>query len=208
MSNNPTRFTRNGILIVLSAPSGTGKTTLMSALREKENFVYSVSCTTRSARPGEVDGRDYHFLTVDEFLRKRDAGEFLESAQVHKHHYGTLKSEVMAHLESGVDVMVDVDTQGAESIRNCSDPLIRDALADVFIMPPGVTELRRRLEKRGSETEDQIAVRLKDAEGEMRHWRAYRYTILSGSIEENIDQFRAVLLAERALTRRLMEDAI
>ena len=107
---------------------------------------------------------------------------------------------------SGVDVLLDIDTIGAASIRMCSDPIIQDALADVFIMPPGLDELARRLRRRGTESEEQISVRLKNAFGEMEKWRAYRYTIISGSMEEDIEKFRAVMRAERYMSCRLQLD--
>lgn len=197
---------RKGILFVISAPSGAGKTTLISSLRHKQDFVYSVSCTTRAPRSGEVHGEDYFFLTQDEFQRHVAAGDFLEYAEVHGRFYGTLRSTVLTHLMSGVDVLLDVDTLGAASIRACADPFIQDALADVFIMPPGLDELARRLRRRGTESEEQIAMRLKNASGEMEKWRAYRYTIISGSMEEDIEKFRAVMRAERYMSRRLQLD--
>src|SRR5437588_1502825 len=161
------RFSRYGILFVLSAPSGAGKTTLVDALRKTSEFVYSVSCTTRPARAGEAGGQDYQFLTEPEFIARVQAGEFLEHAQVHGHHYGTLLSPIVENLKSGRDVLIDIDTQGAAAIRNSKDKFIRDALADVFIMPPDVEELRRRLTKRGTETTEQIETRLTAAIREM-----------------------------------------
>ena len=194
---------RSGILFVISAPSGAGKTTLISSLRQKPDFAYSVSCTTRSPRPGEVDGEDYHFLTEEKFQAHIEASDFLEHAEVHGRHYGTLKSTVVSHLARGVDVLLDVDTLGAASIRQCPDPVIQEALADVFIMPPGLEELGRRLRKRGTESEEQIATRLRNAASEMEKWREYRYTLISGSMEEDIEKFRAIMRAERYLSRRL-----
>jgi guanylate kinase len=197
---------RQGILFVISAPSGAGKTTLISSLRQKQDFVYSVSCTTRAPRPGEVHGEDYFFMGREEFQRHIDAGDFLEHAEVHGRFYGTLKSSVLGHLADGVDVLLDVDTLGAASIRACEDPFIQSALADVFIMPPGLDELARRLRRRGTESEEQIATRLRNASSEMEKWRDYRYTLISGSMEEDIEKFRAVMRAERYLSRRLQLD--
>ena len=206
-NNSPTlnspKFLRSGILFVLSAPSGAGKTTLTSALRQKPDFVYAVSCTTRAPRPGETNGEDYFFLEPEEFERRKNADEFLEHAEVHGRHYGTLKTTVLENLSKGIDVLIDIDTAGAASIRDCGDPIIADALADVFIMPPGLDELARRLRKRGSETDAQIEIRLRNAAAEMAHWRHYRYTIISGSMEEDIEKFRAVMRAERYLSRRI-----
>lgn len=195
-------FHRSGILFVVSAPSGAGKTTICSALRQKPDFVYAVSCTTRAPRPGEVNGEDYHFLSEEEFVRRVEAGEFLEHAEVHGRRYGTLKSDVLENLSNGVDVLLDIDIAGAASIRACEDPGIRAALADIFIMPPNLEELRRRLLKRGTETDDQIAIRLANAAQEMEHWHAYKYTLISSSMEEDIEKFRAIMRAERYLTRR------
>ncbi len=198
-------FTRSGILFVLSAPSGAGKTTLTTSLRQKPDFVYAVSCTTRPPRPGEIPGEDYIFLTEDDFARRVEAGEFLEHAEVHGRRYGTLKETVLSQLHAGVDVLIDIDTTGAASIRACNDPVIQEALADIFIMPPSLEELGRRLSKRGTETTEQINVRLTNAASEMRHWRSYRYTIISESMEEDIQKFRAVMRAERYLSRRLAQ---
>ena len=194
---------RSGILFVLSAPSGAGKTTLTTALRHKPDFVYAVSCTTRAPRAGEIDGEDYFFLSQDDFQSRVEAGEFLEFAEVHGRFYGTLRSTVMDNLSKGVDVLIDIDTTGAASIRNCGDPTITSALADVFIMPPGLEELSRRLRRRGTESEEQISTRIENAAAEMRHWRDYRYTLISSSMEEDIEKFRAVMRAERYLSRRL-----
>jgi len=203
MSNNSPAFSRTGILFVLSAPSGAGKTTLTTSLRQKPDFVYSVSCTTRAPRPGEINGEDYYFLEEEDFLARVAAGEFLEHATVHGRHYGTLKQTVIDQLIHGVDVLIDIDTQGAANIRACDDPFIQGALADVFIMPPSLEELRRRLTRRGTETPEQIEVRITNAATEMERWRDYRYTLISGSMEEDIEKFRAVMRAERYLSRRL-----
>ena len=200
---NKLSITRTGILFVISAPSGAGKTTLISSLRQKGDFIYSVSCTTRLPRRGESHGEDYFFMTDAEFQSHIVLGDFLEHAEVHGHFYGTLKSNVLAHLENGVDVLLDVDTAGAESIRSCGDPFIQAALADVFIMPPGLEELSRRLRRRGTETEEQVETRLRNASSEMQKWRDYRYTVISGSMEEDIEKFRGIMRAERYLTRRL-----
>ena len=189
---------------MLSAPSGAGKTTLCSALRHKPDFVYAVSCTTRGPRAGEIEGEDYLFLSDAEFDRRVAAGEFLEYAEVHGFKYGTLKDSVTENLRRGIDVLIDIDTKGAATIRSCGDPFILDALADVFIMPPNLEELRRRLMKRGTETEEQIITRLQNAAAEMERWREYKYTLISGSMEEDIEKFRAVMRAERYQSRRLI----
>ena len=199
------QFTRYGILFVISAPSGAGKTTLVEALRQTPNFLYSVSCTTRAPRAGEIENEDYQFLSDRDFRARVAAGDFLEHAQVHGDFYGTLRGPLITNLKNGIDVLIDIDTQGAETIRNCDDPIIREALADVFIMPPDLEELRRRLLKRGTETPEQIESRLKTAAREMELWRDYRYTIISKSMEEDLQKFRHIMGAESFLSRRLIQ---
>jgi guanylate kinase len=199
------QFSRYGILFVISAPSGAGKTTLVEALRQTPEFVYSVSCTTRPARTGEIEGEDYQFLSESDFLARVKAGEFLEYAKVHGHYYGTLRKPLLANLKNGIDVLIDIDTQGTAAIRNCDDEFIKQALSDVFIMPPDLEELRRRLTKRGTETDKQIELRLRTAAREMELWRDYRYTIISQSVEEDLLKFRHIIGAERYLSRRLIQ---
>jgi guanylate kinase len=188
------RFRRRGILFVVSAPSGAGKSTLLNSLRQTPDFVYSVSCTTRAPRPGEIAGEDYHFLSQAQFQERLEAGQFLEYARVHGHYYG-------------VDVLVDIDVQGAAAIRSDPTPEIRGSLADIFIMPPSLDELRHRLIRRGTEMPEQIEVRLNNAAMEMEAWRDYRYTLISGSVEEDLQKFRAIMRAERYLSRRMILSA-
>ncbi len=197
-------FHRRGILFVVSAPSGAGKSTLLNALRPGADFVYSVSCTTRPPRAGEIDGEDYHFLSADDFARKLAAGEFLESAEVHGNHYGTRRAAVTDQLAAGVDVLIDIDVQGAGQIRSDANAEIRASIADIFMMPPSLEELRHRLVKRGTETPEQIEMRLTNAATEMEAWRDYRYTLISGSVEEDLQKFRAIMRAERYLSRRMI----
>lgn len=199
------QFSRYGVLFVISAPSGAGKTTLVDALRQTPNFLYSVSCTTRRPRAGEIEGEDYQFLSDPDFRARVAAGDFLEYAQVHGDFYGTLRGPLLTNLKNGIDVLIDIDTQGAATIRNCDDPFIRQALADVFIMPPDLEELRRRLLKRGTETPEQIESRLKTAAREMELWCDYRYTIISKSVEEDLQKFRHIMGAESYLSRRLVQ---
>jgi len=187
----------------VSAPSGAGKTTLINGLGPDAGFIYSVSCTTRAPRQGEVDGQAYFFLTNEEFQSRAAAGDFLEYAGVHGRFYGTPRSFVCEHLVAGRDVLVDVDTAGAASIRASEDPLIRSSLVDIFLMPPGLDELRRRLTVRGTENAAEIALRIENAAGEMAQWPHYRYTIASGTVEENVAAFRAIMTAERLSTKRL-----
>jgi guanylate kinase len=200
------QFCRQGILFVISAPSGAGKTTLIEALRQTPNLFYSVSCTTRAARAGEIEGDDYQFLSITDFEERLQTGDFLEHARVHGDYYGTLREPVLTNLKNGVDVLIDIDTQGATTIRNWKDPVIRQALADVFIMPPDLEELRRRLLKRGTETTSQIDSRLATARREMELWHDYRYTIISGTVEEDLEKFRCIMRAESYLSRRLIQN--
>ena len=199
------QFSRYGILFVISAPSGAGETTLVAALRQTPDLVYSVSCTTRAPRAGEIDGQDYQFLSDADFRARVKAADFLEYAQVHGDFYGTLRKPVITNLKNSVDVLIDIDTQGAAAIRNCDDPFIRQALADVFIIPPDLEELRRRLMNRGTETAQQIDSRLATAAREMELWRDYRYTIISRSVEEDLQKFRHIMDAEGYLSRRLIQ---
>jgi guanylate kinase len=154
-------------------------------------------------RAGEINGEHYQFLSATDFHARIDAGDFLEHANVHEDLYGTLREPVLTNLQNGVDVLIDIDTQGAATIRNCGDPIVRQALADIFIMPPDVEELRRRLMKRGTETAQQIESRLATALREMELWCDYRYTIVSGSVEEDLENVRNIMSAEAFLSRRL-----
>lgn len=197
---------RNGILLVVSGPSGSGKTTLCRRLADEGEARYSVSCTTRPARPGEVDGRDYHFLSRERFLAKRDSGEFLESAEVHGNLYGTLKSEVIGPLGNGTDIVMDLDVQGAAQVRACADAEIRLAAVDLFVMPRNEEELLARLSGRGTDSEEVIALRMKNALGEMSHWPEYTYRLLSGGREEDYSRFKSLVIAERMRVSRLRGD--
>jgi guanylate kinase len=197
------QFSRHGILFVISAPSGAGKTTVVQALRKNLNLFYSVSCTTRAPRTGEINGEHYQFISAADFSARIEAGDFLEHAKVHEDLYGTLREPVLTNLKNGIDVLIDVDTQGAATIRNSDNRIVRQALADIFIMPPNIEELQRRLAKRGTETAQQIEARLATARREMELWRDYRYTIVSGSIEEDLERVRDIMSAETFLTRRL-----
>jgi guanylate kinase len=199
-------FRRRGILFVVSAPSGAGKTTLCDALRHTPDCVYSVSCTTRPARAGEINGEDYYFISEEEFRQRIKNNELLEYAEVHGSYYGTLRETVLKNIKAGIDVLIDIDTTGAAMIRESTNAFVREALADVFIMPPDLEELRRRLIKRGTESDEQIEVRLRNAAQEMELWRDYRYTIISGSVEEDLQKFRAIMRAERYLSRRLIPE--
>lgn len=194
---------KTGILFLVSAPSGAGKTTLCKNLRMTPDFIYSISCTTRKPRQGEENGKDYYFLSEKEFDQKVQAGEFLEHASVHLYRYGTLRAPILKAIESGVDVLLDVDVQGAENVRNCGNKAIMENLVDIFIFPPSLEELDRRLRHRATETEAELKVRLETAIREMKQWDRYKYVIVSGSPEEDLKQFRMIKRAEQSLSRRL-----
>ena len=194
---------RTGMLMVVSGPSGSGKTTLCRRLADEGEAHYSISCTTRSPRPGEVHARDYYFLSREEFLQKRDAGEFLESAEVHENLYGTLKSEVTGHLGLGIDVVMDLDVQGAIQVRACPDEDIRTAAVDLFVMPESNSELLARLSARGTDTREVIDLRMKNALEEISHWPDYSYRLLSRTQEEDYTRFKSLVIAERMRVSRL-----
>ena len=193
------------MLLVVSGPSGSGKTTLCRRLADAGEAHYSISCTTRQPRPGETDGIDYHFLARADFETRLAAGDFIEHAEVHGNFYGSLKSEVLAHLAAGRDVVMDIDVQGAAQIRACRDPVIRSAMVDLFVMPPNEAELRGRLSGRGTDSEEVIALRMANALGEMTHWRSYTYLMLSSTREEDYARFLALVTTERLRTGRMRD---
>ena len=191
------------MLLVVSGPSGSGKTTLCRRLADAGEARYSISCTTRAPRAGERDGLDYHFLERADFEARLAAGDFLEHAEVHGNFYGSLKSEVIGHLDEGTDVVMDIDVQGAEQIRNCGDPIIQRAFVDLFVMPPDEEELRARLSGRGTDSEETIALRMANALDEMSHSGAYTYLLVSSTRDEDYARFLSLVTAERMRTSRL-----
>ena len=197
-------MSRTGILLVVSGPSGSGKTTLCRRLANEEEAHYSISCTTRAPRNGEVNGKDYHFLDRDDFTKRIQTGNFLEHAEVHGNHYGTLKSEVLNYISKGVDVVMDIDVQGATLVRACEDPEIQTALTDLFVMPPSKGELRARLTGRGTDTDDIIALRMKNALDEIEHWPSYSYRLVSATREEDYTRFKSLIISERLRISRLI----
>jgi guanylate kinase len=196
---------KEGLLIVLSAPSGGGKTTLCERLMAADgNVVRSVSCTTRAPRAGEVDGQSYVFLSREEFEKRIARDEFLEYALVHGNYYGTLEKTVEGLLAAGRDVVLTIDVQGAEIVRKIAakQPRIKRTLVGVFLMPPSVEVLEKRLRKRNTDDDATIARRLAEARREMRHWKKYDYVIVSGTPEEDYRRLAAILEAERLRSMR------
>ena len=196
---------RTGILLLVSGPSGSGKTTMCRRVAREGEASYAISCTTRQPREGEVSGVDYFFLSIEEFKTKISEGEFIEHAEVHGNFYGTLKSEVATHLLNGVDVVMDIDVQGAESVRCCEDPVIQLALTDLFVMPPSEEELRNRLTGRGTDSDDVIATRMRNALEEMKYWDKYSYCMLSADMETDYARFKALLESERLRVSRIVD---
>jgi len=182
-----------GNLYVVAAPSGAGKTTLVRLLLEQEPAVHlSISFTTRAPRPGEENGREYHFVAVDGFKSMISAGDFLEWAEVHGNYYGTSQKWIADQLAAGHDVLLEIDWQGAQQVRAVFPQAI-----GVFILPPSMEELTRRLTGRGTDSADVIARRLAAAQAEMRHVGEFDYVIINDSLEQALDDLRAVVRASR-----------
>ena len=186
-------------MLVLSSPSGAGKTSISRALLERDgNLSLSVSATTRPQRPGELDGNDYHFAAPDDFEALIAADELLEHARVFGHLYGTPKAPVEAALSAGRDVLFDVDWQGTQQLAERA----RDDLVSVFILPPSTVELEQRLRSRARDPEDVVQGRMAKAADEMSHWAEYDYVIVNRDFEDSIVQVQAILAAERLRRER------
>lgn len=185
---------RRGLMFVLSSPSGAGKSTLARKLLEDDsNVSLSVSATTRPRRPSEIDGREYHFLTRENFEAMSDRGEFLEDAMVFGNHYGTPRAPVEAMLIQGRDVLFDVDWQGARALRAAAS----EDVVGIFILPPSMVELERRLHARAEDAEDVIKKRMARSLDEISHWEEYDYVLVNTRIEETLAQIKQILAAER-----------
>ena len=191
---------RRGLLFVLSSPSGAGKSTIARMILESDDGIgLSVSATTRPIRPGEVDGRDYHFVSNEEFDRLVGEGRFLEWANVFGHRYGTLKSEVVKQIENGRDVLLDIDWQGTQQLKQVDPDIVR-----VFVLPPSIEELERRLRTRATDSDEVIERRMSRAAAEISHWAEYDYVFINDDAERCRKLVHTVLKAERLkATRRI-----
>jgi len=182
-----------GTLIIITAPSGAGKTTLVHGLLARDARVkLSVSYTTRAAREGEVDGQHYHFVDIERFRAMRDAGEFLEWAEVHGNYYGTSRAWIGERIGAGDDILLEIDWQGAQQVRKAFPEAV-----GVFVLPPSFDVLEQRLRGRGTDSEDVIARRLLGARGEMRHVAEFDYVILNDVLEDAIGDLVAIVRASR-----------
>jgi len=192
---------RRGLMLVLSSPSGAGKTTISRAVLEAERangLSLSISATTRARRPSEMQGVHYHFMSEHDFLTKQKAGDFLEWAEVHGNFYATPREEVEQALSEGRDVLFDIDWQGAAQIREAA----RDDLVSVFILPPDAPSLRERLERRAEDDGATIKRRLANARTEIQHWDEYDHVIVNYDLEESVKEVLAILHAARTSAKR------
>ena len=196
---------RTGMILILSGPSGSGKSSIYKAsIGELGGIEFSVSCTTRQPRPGEVDGRDYYSISREKFNLLVEEHAFAEHAEVHGNCYGTLKSELLDRIRRGIDVLLDIDVQGAAQLRAlCADSAeFCDACEFIFIMPPSFEELERRLRARGTETEESILRRLANARGEMDHAHEYDHIIVNDDLGRAAREFTDLILGLRSHPKR------
>lgn len=185
---------RRGVMMVLASPSGAGKSSISRALFEQDpNISLSVSVTTRARRTDEIDGKHYHFIDVETFRRMRDAGELLESAEVHSNFYGTPRERVEERLSAGRDILFDIDYQGTLQLLENA----REDMVTIFILPPSITELRKRLERRAQDSKGTIEKRLRNARKEMEHFNEYDFVIVNRDLEESVQKVRTILAAAR-----------
>ncbi len=191
---------RRGLMLVLSSPSGAGKSSISRRLLESDdNISLSISATSRKRRPGEVEGRDYHFVTPEDFQIMIHENRFLEYAKVFDHYYGTPAEQVREKLNQGRDILFDIDWQGTQSLKATA----RDDLVSVFILPPSYRELEIRLKKRNQDTDQEVAKRMSKAADELSHFPEYDYIIINHDLEESVKQIHAILMAERRRRYRL-----
>lgn len=195
MPADASNLNRRGLMLVLSSPSGAGKSSISRALmdEQRDRLFLSISVTTRTRRPSEVDGIHYHFVDADRFARMREGGELLEWAEVHGNLYATPVAPVEAALVGGRDVLFDIDWQGAQQLA-AGKP---DDVVLVFILPPSMAELKARLDRRAEDDDEVIRRRLRDARDEIEHWREYDYVVVNEDLERSLAAVRAILVAER-----------
>ena len=188
-------MSRRGLLIILSSPSGAGKSTLAGRLRDWDDTLrFSVSATTRPPRDGEVDGEDYYFVSEENFRSQVDQGDMLEHARVFGNYYGSPKAPVKAAIEDGRDVLFDIDWQGAQQIKNSS---LQDSVLSIFILPPSITELHRRLISRGKDNDAVIEGRMQKSWDEISHWDGYDYVLINDDLEQTEAKLKTIISAER-----------
>ena len=191
--------TKRGLMLVLSSPSGAGKTSICKKLLQQDTgLVLSVSATTRKRRPGEVEGKDYQFLSIQEFESRINKSQFLEYAKVFGNYYGTPAQLVEGTLKSGVDVLFDIDWQGTQQLKARA----RQDLVSVFILPPSIKELEKRLFKRAQDTSEVVANRMSKSAGEMSHYPEYDYVIINHDLDKSVQQVQSILCAERSRRER------
>jgi guanylate kinase len=192
-------MTRRGLLLILSSPSGAGKSTLSRMLMAWDATMrFSVSATTRAPRPGEVDGREYYFRSRDAFEAMVRTGEMLEHAEVFGNLYGSPKAPVLAAMEAGTDTVFDIDWQGGQQIKQA----MRGDVVSIFILPPSIAELDRRLRTRGQDSDDVIAGRMAKSRDEISHWAEYDYVLVNDDLEMTFDRLKTILTAERLKRER------
>ncbi len=197
--NGVLALNRRGLMFVLSSPSGAGKTTISRMLLERDSHIrMSVSVTTRPIRPGEIDGRDYHFVDRTTFETMKAEGQFLEHAEVFGNMYGTPRAQIEQGLEAGQDFLFDIDWQGTQQLRQS----MRVHVVPVFLLPPSLDELRRRLTSRGTDSDEVIERRMARARDEISHWDAYDYVLINEDIDTCYQQVRTILQAERLRIER------
>ena len=188
-------LSEKGVLVILSSPSGAGKTSIARALvEENKSFLFSVSATTRKSRPGEVNGREYHFLTVDEFREKINDGQFLEHAKVFGNLYGTPLEPVMESINNGKDLIFDVDWQGGKQIRSSS---LSKFVISIFILPPSIKALQERLMKRAQDSSETVKDRMTKSIGEIMHWKEYDYVIVNNNFEQTLHEVKSIITSEK-----------
>lgn len=193
-ASSPSKIARRGLMLVLSSPSGAGKSTIARNLLDDDHTLeISVSVTTRAKRPSEIAGKHYHFISVPQFERMRDAGDLLEWAEVHGNYYGTPREPVEQAMAEGRDMLFDIDWQGALQLQE----KMKADVVSIFVLPPSMTELQSRLHRRAEDTEEVIRTRLLNSRAEIEHWREYDYVIVNDDLDEAFGYVSCIVKAER-----------